>query len=368
MLGGIVMAITSATGAAAAEIKGPTPFGKTPEGVAVDYYTLSNKNGVVAKIMTRGGTIIELQAPDKAGKTDNIVLGFDDLAGYLSNRNQHFGCITGRVCNRIAKGIFSVDGKQYKVAVNNGPNHLHGGVKNSLDKVVWKAAPGNSATDAVLNLTYTSPDGEEGFPGKLDITVTYTLNDKNELRIDYKATTDKATPVNLTNHSYFNLAGAGAPTVLDHELTLAADSYTPTDNNLIPTGKIASVKGTPLDFTQMHTIGERIKELQKGPIKGYDHNFVLSKREAEPTMAAKLRHPGSGRTLTVLTTQPAVQIYSGIGLSGQTGKDGKKYAAQSAVCLETQHFPDSVNQPAFPNTVLRPGETYRQTCIFALSN
>ncbi|HYV38555.1 MAG TPA: aldose epimerase family protein, partial [Gemmataceae bacterium] len=289
--------------------------------------------------------------------------GFNNLDQYLAG-HPFFGAVVGRVAGRITGGKFTLDGKTYSLAVNEPPNHLHGGIAG-FDKKVW-IVDGTTANS--VSMLYTSPDGEEGFPGKLDITVTYTLNDKNELRIDYKATTDKATPVNLTNHSYFNLAGAGAPTVLDHELTLAADSYTPTDNNLIPTGKIASVKGTPLDFTQMHTIGERIKELQKGPIKGYDHNFVLSKREAEPTMAAKLRHPGSGRTLTVLTTQPAVQIYSGIGLSGQTGKDGKKYAAQSAVCLETQHFPDSVNQPAFPNTVLRPGETYRQTCIFALSN
>jgi aldose 1-epimerase len=361
------MAMSLAADASAAQVEGPKPFGKTKDGEEVQVFTLKNKAGVVAKVMTFGATLIELQAPDKAGKSENVVLGFDDVAGYQSDRNGYFGCTTGRVCNRIAKGRFTLDGTEYKLAVNNGPNHLHGGTKRSLDKVIWKAAPGNSAKDAIVRFTYTSPDGEEGYPGKLDISVTYTLNDKNELRVDYEAKTDKATPVNLTNHSYFNLAGAGSPSVLDHELMLAAESYTPTDKTQIPTGKIEPVKGTPLDFTQPHKLGERIEALNKTEALGYDHNFVLSKRDKQPTFAAKLHDPASGRTLTVATTQPGIQVYTGNHLSGQKGKDGKKYEKRSAVCLETQHFPDSANHKDFPSIILRPGETYRQACVWVLS-
>jgi len=357
------MAIAMAS-SGAAEQAGPAPFGKTADGTEVQVFTLKNASGVVAKVMTLGATLVELQVPDKAGKAVNVVLGFDDAAGYLSDRNQHFGCTTGRVCNRIAKGQFTLDGVEYKLAINDGPNHLHGGTKRNLGKVVWTAAP--IASEAV-RFSYKSPAGEEGYPGNLDLTVTYTLTAKNELRIDYTATTDKATPVNLTNHTYFNLAGAGAPTALDHELTLAADSYTPTDSTLIPTGKIEPVKGTPLDFTATHKIGERIDALLKTPAKGYDHNFVLRKREVEPTFAAKLREPASGRTLTVLTTQPGIQVYSGNFLKGQSGKDGKTYAPRCAMCLETQHFPDAVHQPAFPSIILRPGATYRQSCVWAFS-
>jgi aldose 1-epimerase len=362
------MAMSLSGTAVAAEVTGPVSFGKTADGADVQTFTLKNKNGVLAKVMTLGATVVELHVPDKAGKLANVVLGFDSLAGYQSKLNQHFGCTTGRVCNRIAKGRFTLDGVEYKLAINNGPNHLHGGVKRSLDKVVWNGEVVKSPADAVVKMTYKSPDGEEGFPGNLDLTVTFTLTDKNEFTIAYLATTDKATPVNLTNHSYFNLAGAGSPTVLDHELTLAADSYTPTDNTLIPTGKIETVKGTPLDFTTVHKIGERMPDLLKTPVKGYDHNFVLSKRGPAPTFAARLRDPSSGRTMTVLTTQPGIQVYSGIGLNGQKGQGGKSYASQSAVCLETQHFPDSVNQPAFPSVVLQPGQTYQQSCVWVFSN
>ncbi len=249
------MSMSLASSAAAAEISGPVPFGKTADGTEVQIFTLKNKNGIVAKVMTLGGTVVELQVPDKTGKAVNVVLGFDDVAGYQSNRNQHFGCITGRVCNRIANARFTLDGVEYKLAANDGKNTLHGGVKRNLDKIVWAGAAVKSPIDGILKLSYKSPDGEEGFPGNLDLTVTYTLTDKNEFRIDYVATTDKATPVNLTNHSYFNLAGAGSGTVLDHELTLAADSYTPTDSTLIPTGKIESVKGTPYDFSTVHILG-----------------------------------------------------------------------------------------------------------------
>lgn len=358
------MAVSSVNGA---EVSGPAVFGKTAEGTEVEAYTLTSKGGVKARVMTLGATLTELLVPDKAGKTVNVVLGFDDVAGYESDRNQHFGCTTGRVANRIAKGRFTLDGKEYKLAINNGPNHLHGGTKRSLAKVLWKAESLTKNDLAGVRFTYTSPDGEEGYPGKLDVTVTYTLSDKNELGIEYQAVTDKATPVNLTNHTYFNLAGAGANTVLDHELTVAAIRYTPVDDTLIPTGKIASVAGTPLDFTRPTRLGARIEELVKTATLGYDHNLVLDKRGQEPTGAVRLRDPGSGRVLTVLTTHPGIQVYSGNFLKGQQGKDGKTYKPRSALCLETQHFPDSVNQPDFPSVILRPGQTYRHTTIFALT-
>lgn len=349
----------------AASATGPEAFGKTSDGTAVEAFTLKNKNGMVVKLITLGATVTELHVPDKNGKTADVVLGFDNVAGYESADNQHFGCTTGRVCNRIAGGKFTLDGKEYKLAQNNGPNHLHGGVKRSLAKVVWKGEVVKE-TPAV-RFSYSSPDGEEGYPGKLDITVTYTLTDANELRIDYTATTDKATPVNLTNHSYFNLSGAGTETVLDHELTLAADSYTATDDTLIPTGKIASVAGTPLDFRKPTRVGERIDQVDKKPFLGYDHNFVLSKREDQPTLAAKVRDPKSGRVMTVLTTQPGVQLYTGNHLKSQKGKGGLVYKPRSALCLETQHFPDSVNHPEFPSIILKPGAAYKQTCTYAFS-
>jgi aldose 1-epimerase len=318
----------------------------------------------VAKIMTRGATLIELLAPDNKGKFVNVVLGFDDVAGYESDKNQYFGCVVGRVCNRIAKGMFTLDGKDYKVAVNNGPNHLHGGVKRSFDRVVWKAEPLKTANSAAVRFDYVSADGEEGYPGKLTVNVVYTLEDTNDLRIEYQATTDKPTPVNLTNHSYFNLAGAGADSVLDHELTVDATQYTPTDDTLIPTGKIVPVKGTPLDFTKATKIGARIDELIKTAAMGYDHNFILSKRDK--VYPAKLKDPASGRVLNVSTTQPGIQVYTGNFLSGQQGKDGKIYKKRSAVCLETQHYPDSVHHANFPSIILRPGETYQQSCSYAL--
>jgi aldose 1-epimerase len=362
----VASCVTFANVCAGADVAGPAQFGKTKDGAVVETYTLKNKNGVVAKVMTRGATLIELQVPDKAGKPANVVFGFDDVAGYESDRNPYFGCTTGRVANRIARGKFTLDGKTYQLAINNGPNHLHGGVRRSLDKVVWKAQriPEREPNDNGIRFTYTSPDGEEGYPGKLDVTVTYTLSDANELRIDYEAKTDKATPVNLTNHTYFNLAGAGAETVLDHVLTVDADAYTPVDDTLIPTGKIEPVAGTPLDFTKPTKIGARIDALVKTAAMGYDHNFVLRKRAKEPTRAAVLHDPASGRTMTVLTTQPGVQVYSGNFLQGQKGKDGQTYRQRGAVCLETQHFPDSVNHPNFPSTILRPGETFHEVTVF----
>lgn len=337
------------------------------EGNAVQGFTLKNANGVIAKLMARGATLTELQTPDRHGKLANIVLGFDDLAAYESERNQFFGCTTGRVANRIAKGTFTLDGKTYKLAINNTPNHLHGGVKRSLDKVIWNAEEFKKDNAQGVRFTYTSPDGEEGYPGTLKLAVTYTLNNDNELRIDYSATTDRATPVNLTNHTYFNLAGAGTDTVFDHVLMVNADKYTPVDAGLIPTGEIAVVAGTPLDFTKPTRIGDRIRQLVDTPTKGYDHNFVLRRKDDGPTLAARLSEPASGRVVTVLTTQPGVQVYTGNFLFGQKGKDGKVYPKQSAVCLETQHFPDAVNQPSFPSIILQPGASYRHTAVFRFS-
>lgn len=344
------------------------PFGKTADGKSVEIYSLQNPSGMVAKVMTRGATLVELHVPDREGNIADVVFGFDDVSGYESDRNQYFGCTTGRVANRIAGGKFKLDDKDYQVATNDGPNHLHGGGPRSLDKVIWKADP--FATDATrgVKFSYTSPDGEEGYPGALTMEVTYTLTNDNELRIEYTATTDKATPVNLTNHAYFNLSGAGSPTVHDHLLTIHASKYTPVDETLIPTGEIASVEGTPLDFRKPTPIGERVKLLNDAPTKGYDHNFVLDKpAEGELSTAAELHDPNSGRVLTVRTTEPGIQFYGGNFLFGQQGKNGKSYAHRSGCCLETQHFPDTVNQPNFPSIILKPGETYRHTCVYAFS-
>ncbi|MCA9084222.1 MAG: galactose mutarotase [Planctomycetaceae bacterium] len=343
-------------------------FGKTSDGQAVEMYTLKSNDGLTAKIMTRGATLVELHVPDRDGKSADVVFGWDDVAGYESEDNQYFGCTTGRVCNRIAKGKFTLDGKEYTLAINNEPNHLHGGIKRSLDKVVWKATGFSNDRGQGVRFSYTSPDGEEGYPGALKVQVSYFVPAKGtSLRISYKATTDQATPVNLTNHAYFNLAGAGSETVLDHMLQLNADKYTPVDDTLIPTGKIEPVADTPLDFTRMKKIGARIDKLTDTAALGYDHNFVLNaKTDAtkELNFAALLRDNSSGRTLRISTTEPGIQFYSGNFLKGQQGKNGKTYAYRSAVCLETQHFPDSVNHDDFPNTILKPGETFESTTMY----
>lgn len=358
----------SLIGSAQAQVEGPKPFGKTADGGEVETYTLKNKNGVTVKLITLGATITEINVPDKKGKFANVTFGFDDVAGYQSDRNQYFGCTTGRVANRIAKGKFTLDGKEYKLAINNEPNHLHGGVKKSLDKVVWKAKKEIADKKEYISFDYTSPNGEEGYPGAVRFTVTFILDDGNELMIVYTAKTDKATPINLTNHAYFNLAGAGAETVLDHELTIHANKYVPVDKTLIPLGRLEPVKGTIFDFTKETRIGERIEKLYDTGAKGYDHCYALTKSEPFPgTLAATLRDPKSGRVLTVYTTQPGVQLYTGNFLFGQKGKDDKTYKLRSGVCLETCHFPDAVNQPAFPSIILRPGETYRHTCVYAFS-
>jgi aldose 1-epimerase len=356
------------TASAAAQVKGPMPFGKTADGTAVESYTLTNKNGVSVKIMTLGATITEINVPDKSGKFANVVLGFDSAEGYLSKDNQYFGATTGRVANRIAKGKFTLEGKEYKLATNNGPNHLHGGVKRSLDRVVWKAKPVESRESTII-LQYQSPDGEEGYPGTLRLTVVFLLTEDNELVIRYDAKTDQATPVNLTNHSYFNLAGAGAETVLDHELMVAADWYVQVDETLIPTGKFIGVKDTIMDFAKPTKIGSRVAKLYDTGAKGYDHCYVLTKRTGNDPkqFAGELRERQSGRVMTLYTDQPGVQVYTGNFLFGQKGKDGKEYKQRSAICLETGGFPDAVNQPTFPSIILQPGQTYRHTCIYAFS-
>lgn len=335
-------------------------FGKTPDGTPVEIYTLTNGK-ITAKVMTYGAILTELVVPDRDGKPGDVVLGFDDLKGYLAG-HPYFGATVGRVANRIGGAKFSLDGKEYKLAANNGPNTLHGGLKG-FDKVVWKAQPVPNG----VAFTYRSPDGEEGFPGNLDATVTYSLGDDASIRIDYKATTDQATPVVLTNHSYFNLAGPASGTILDEEIQINAANYTPGDEGMIPTGSIAPVKGTPLDFTTSTVIGKRFDQLKAEPI-GYDHNFVLDPDARFPNVAARVSDPKSGRVMEVLTTEPAVQFYTGNFLDGSVkGKGGVAYKKNQALCLEAQHFPDSVHHANFPSTILRPGQTYAQTTIYRFS-
>jgi aldose 1-epimerase len=340
-------------------------YGKTPDGQAITLYTLSNGR-TIAKIINYGAILTELHVPDRGGKTADVVLGFDDLAGYLAD-HPYFGATIGRVANRIAGGKFALGGKQYTLAVNNGPNALHGG-KKGFDKVVWKAGEVRVPEGVAVAFAYVSKDGEEGYPGNLSVQVGYTLTETDALKIDYHATTDRPTPVNLTNHSYFNLAGAAAGTILDHELWVAADRYTPTDTTLIPTGAIMPVSGTPLDFTKPTVVGARIGQLTGDP-GGYDHNLAL-RAGARPTapLAARLRDPRSGRVMEMYTTEPGVQFYSGNFLDGTNkGKGGVVYRKHQALCLEAQHFPDSVNHANFPSIILEPGHTYTQTTIYKFS-
>ncbi|HEY9171975.1 MAG TPA: aldose epimerase family protein [Verrucomicrobiae bacterium] len=326
-------------------------FGALPDGTPVKQITLRNARGMVVRVISHGAIITEIQALDRHGARTNVVLGADTLERYLKGFNAP-AAVIGRVANRIAKARFTLEGVEYKLAANNGPNHLHGG-RVGFARVVWQAKPLPPAThEAAAQFTYVSRDGEEGYPGTLTVTVTYTLTDANELRLDYEATTDQATPVNLTNHAYFNLAGFGD--VLDHELWLNADRYTPADDQLIPTGEIASVKGTPLDFTTATRIGARIEQLKPHP-NGYDHNYVINRGSAPLALAARVTERNSGRVMEVRTTEPGVQLYTG------------NHLKHAALCLETQHFPDSVNQPAFPSTILRRGETFRSTTVFAFS-
>lgn len=349
-------------------------FGKTNQGEPVELYTLTNNKGMVAKIMTYGAILTELHVPDKNGKDADIVLGFDNLDQYLKG-HPFFGAIAGRYANRIAKGQFELDGQTYHLPINNGPNTLHGGTRG-FDKYVWKARPIQSigtgdtgANDCVgVELSMTSPDGDQGFPGTLNATVTYTLKNDNSLTLDYKATTDKDTVVNLTNHSYFNLAGESSGTIEDQIMQINGDYYTPVDATQIPTGEIAPVKGTVFDFTKPTVIGARINEVPGGPPTGYDHNYCLNSQNGSLALAARAKDPKSGRVLEVFTTQPGVQFYTGNFLDGKlTGIGGKKYEAHDAFCLETQHYPDSPNHPKFPTTELKPGQTYHQVTVFKFS-
>ena len=338
------------------------PFGKTPAGETVELYTLKNAKGVEAAISPYGAVIVSLKVPDRTGVLADVVLGYDGFDGYVENP-AHFGAVVGRYGNRIAHGKFTLDGVEYTLAKNNGENSLHGG-NRGFDKMLWKAKPAGGAS---LELSYLSKDGEEGYPGNLSATVVYTLTDDNELKIDYTATTDKDTVVNLTNHSYFNLAGQGAGDILAHQVTINADRFTPVDKGLIPTGELRSVEGTPLDFRQPHAIGERINSSDEQIVlgRGYDHNFVLNRSGDGLMTAAKVTEPKSGRVLEVLTTEPALQFYTGNFLDGTIhGKGGKVYERRFAFCLETQHYPDSPNHPSFPTTVLKPGAVYRTTTIF----
>ncbi len=340
--------------------------GKTRDGEEVDLFVLGNAAGCKAKVLTYGALLMELDVPDRDGKLADVVLGFDNFEGYLGNR-PFFGCTVGRVANRIAGARFTLDGKEHKLAANDGANSLHGGLKG-FDKVVWRVdESGSGGGKAFVRMSYRSKDGEEGYPGNLSCQVTYTLTDDTELRIDYRATTDRPTPVNLTNHSYFNLAGQASGDVLGHELTLNADRYTPAGAGLIPTGEIKPVRGTPLDFTKPEKIGSRIGELKDKPV-GYDHNFVLDKDDKKLALAAKVYESKSGRVMEMYTTEPAVQLYTGNFLDGSVkGKGGVAYKQYQALCLEAQHYPDSVHHPEFPSTILKPGETYTQTTVYRFS-
>ncbi len=342
-------------------------FGKTADGKEVWLFTMTNSNGLKAKITTYGGIITELWVPDRNGKFADVVLGHDSLKGYLDG-HPYFGCITGRVANRIAKGKFTLDGKEYTLATNNSPNHLHGG-KIGFDKINWTASShGNDNHLATLTLKYRSKDGEEGYPGNLDVIVTCKLTNLNALEIEYIAIPDKATPVNLTNHSYFNLAGHNSGDILGHRLELFADKYTPTDDTLIPTGKIEPVKDTPYDFTAMKEIGRDIKKLKGDPV-GYDVNYVLRQSEGkDPKPAARVIEPKSGRIMEVLTTEPGVQLYTSNFLDGKDkGKGGAVYKQYAALCLETQQYPDAVNQKNFPSVIVKPGGFYQQKTIYRFS-
>jgi aldose 1-epimerase len=344
-------------------------FGKMPDGQPVELFTLTNKSGMQVAITNYGGRIVSLLAPDRNGKMADVVLGFDDLKGYLGNE-PFFGALVGRYANRIAHAQFTLDGHVYKLAANDGPNTLHGGLKG-FDKRVWTARELKGAEPA-LELTYLSKDGEEGFPGNLKVKVVYSLSNDDALKIDYTATTDKDTVLNLTNHSYFNLAGEGSGNILKQTMMINADKFTPVDATLIPTGELRSVESTPFDFRKPTAIGARINDkdpqLGSGQGQGYDHNFVLNRKGPGLSLAARAEDPASGRVLEVLTTQPGIQFYTGNFLDGTIhGIGGKVYGHRAAFCLETQHYPDTPNHPKFPTAELKPGQTYHQVTVFKFS-
>jgi aldose 1-epimerase len=338
-------------------------FGKTTDGTEVHLYTLRNSQGANAKIMTYGAIVTELHVTDRKGQYTNVVLGADDFEAYLKGFPAS-AAVIGRFANRIGQARFTLDGVEYKLAANNGPNHIHGGRRGFAQRVwVGEALPSRDS-EAAIRLTYFSKDGEEGYPGNLRVSVTYTLTDDQELRLDYEATTDKTTVVNLTNHAYFNLAGGGD--ALDHELWLDADRYTPADDQLIPTGEIASVKGTPLDFTQAMAIGARIERLKPRP-GGYDHNYVINRSGNHLALFARASDSKSGRVMEAFTTEPGVQLYTGNHLQQITAAGGVAFGRHGGFCLETQHFPDSPNKPQFPSVIVRPGQPFKSTTVFKFS-
>lgn len=340
-------------------------FGKTSAGKNVTLYTLTNSHGLIVKLIDYGATVVDVETPDKSGKLANITLSFPDLAGY-TQRHPYFGSTVGRYGNRIAKGKFSINGQEFTLATNNGPNHLHGG-KTGFDAVMWQAEEVKAADSVGVKFTYLSKDGEEGYPGNLNVTVTYSLTQADELRIDYSATTDKPTHVNLTNHNYWNLGGAKSGQILDHVLMIAADKYLPIDATSIPTGAPAEVQGTAMDFTKPTPIGERIDALKTPPheTRGYDHCYVLRSHDGKLALAARVKDPKSGRVMEITTTEPGIQLYCGNFLDGSPGNGGFKQ--HEAFCLETQHFPDSPNQPSFPSTLLKPGQAYKSTTVHKFS-
>jgi aldose 1-epimerase len=341
------------------------PFGSV-DGRAITLYTLTNSHGMEVRAMNYGGIIVSIRVPDRNGQFADVVLGHESVEGYRPNP-PYFGAIVGRYANRIANGTFKLDGETYSLPKNDGPNTLHGGT-TGFDKVVWDAEPLKGRSGVAFS--YFSQNGQDGFPGNLRVKVTYTLTNANALEIDYEATTDKATPINLSNHSYFNLKGEGNGDILDHEIMINADRFTPVDKNLIPTGELRPVKGTPFDFTQPTKIGARIDDNYDQLVlgHGYDHNFVINRNGGGLVLAARVYEPTTGRTLEVSTTQPGVQFYTGNFLDGTiTGKQGHVYKRRYGFCLETQHFPDSPNHPSFPNTILKPGETFREKTVFKFS-
>lgn len=365
----VALALVSALGRAQTESIAVKSFGRLTDGREAHLYTLRNASGLEANISDYGGILVRLLVPDRAGKLADVVLGYNSVEAY-QKQSPYFGALIGRVGNRIAGGKFTLDGKTYTLATNNSPAGiactLHGG-RVGFDKVLWTAERITQSGRPALRLRYTSKDGEEGFPGELKVEVVYSLTTDEGLRIDYTATTDRATPLNLTNHSYFNLKGEGEGTILDHEVTIHATRFTPVDAGLIPTGELAPVAGTPLDFTAAHRIGERIEasHQQLAYARGYDHNFVLDAASGKLALAASVYEPANGRMLEVLTTEPGLQFYSGNFLDGKlTGKSSKPYVFRGAFCVETQHFPDSIHQPSFPSAVLRPDKTFRSTSVY----
>ena len=362
-----VLLLMSCVAFAAAQTVTKQSYGKTAAGENVNLYTLRNSKGVEAKITNYGGILVSLKVPDRNGKFDDVVLGFNDLESYLTKNDPYMGALIGRYGNRIAKGRFTLDGVEYKLAVNNGENHLHGGIKG-FDKVVWTGREMKTTAGPAVLLTYLSKDGEEGYPGNLSVRVVYTLTNNNELKIDYSATTDKDTVTNLTHHSYFNLAGEGNGDILNHLVTINANRFVPTDAGSIPTGELKNVAGTPFDFLNATAIGARInqddEQLKLG--NGYDHTWVIDGQGMR--LAATAYEPTSGRVIQVWTTEPGMQFYTGNFLNGTlTGKSGKIYARRTGFCFETQHYPDSPNQPSFPTTTLKKGQTYKSTTIYRFS-